>query len=209
VKPKPPRRPDPHGPQGPKVASAPARVPAARVPTLAPGDRWIVVGQVMGTHGVRGDLRVKMHNPDSELLFDLGELCLRLEGNLSAHRMRSAKPVDKGWLVRLEGTDSVEAARTLQRAEICVPRSALPEPEEGEFYLTDLEGLLAVKPDGSEVGRVLGVLEYPAADVLRIQVEGGTLEVPLAEPYLVAVDLKAGQVVVDELDELEIEKPRR
>jgi 16S rRNA processing protein RimM len=185
------------------------RLPEGRVPVLEPGDRWIVLGQVMGTHGVRGDLRVKVHNPESELLFGLKEVALQLAGKLSAHRVRSAKPVDKGWLVHLDGVDSVEAARQLHRAEVCVPRSALPEPEEGEFYISDLEGLMAVKPDGSEVGRVLGVLEYPAADVLHIQVPTGTLEVPLAEPYLVSVDLDAGHVVVDELDDLEIEKPRR
>ncbi len=199
-------------PRARTVAERDARAPRVagkEAPSLAPGDRFVVVGQIMGTHGVRGDLRVKMHNPDSELLFDLGELCLRLAGELRAHRVRAAKPADKGWLVHLEGTDSVEDARLLHGAEICVPRSALPEPDQGEFYFSDLEGLLAVTPDGSELGRVLGVMQYPAADVLRIVVAEGTLEVPFAVPYLVSIDLAAGKIVVDELADLEVDKPRR
>ena len=60
--------------------------------------------------------------------------------------------------------------------------------------------------DGTAVGRVENVREYPAADVLRVRASDGLWEVPMREPYLVSVDVPGGRVVVDQLDDLELER---
>jgi 16S rRNA processing protein RimM len=167
--------------------------------------RWVALGVVMGTHGLRGDLRVKQHNQDSELLFELDEVALSQAGRRRTYAITNVRPGGKGLLMRLAGIDTLEAAEPLRGAELCVPRSALPALEEGEFYFVDLEGLAVETPDGSVVGRVENVREYPAADVLRVRAAAGLWEVPMREPYLVSVDVAGGRVVVDQLEDLELE----
>ncbi len=187
-------------------AAGPASAGADRVP---PSARLIAIGMVMGTHGVRGDLRVKVYNEDSEILASLDAITVRQGGTTSVHKIRSAQPATKGWLVRLAGVETLEAARLVHKAEVCVPRAALPALEPGEFYFADLEGLYAQTRDGTRVGEVLSVREYPASSVLLVRLPTGVVEVPMTEPYLVSVDVEVGHVVIDHLDELEVETPRQ
>jgi 16S rRNA processing protein RimM len=183
--------------------SSPLRTAAAK-----PDVRWIPMGAVIGTHGLRGALRVKQFNADSQLLFELQEIALRIQGELQFHRLSSVREANKGLLVELDAVRSLEAAEALRGAELCVPRELLPELPEGEFYFVDLEGLPVFSSDGAQVGVVERVQEYPASEVLRVQSDAGVYEVPMREPYLVEIDVAARRVVVAELDDLEPEKPR-
>ncbi len=160
----------------------------------------------MGTHGVRGELRVKMHNPSSELLFELDAVHVRTPQELRRYPIAHARPGGKGLLVQLSGVDTVERAQALRGAELCVARSELPALPEGEFYHCDLEGLALVDLEGRPFGTVERVHEYPAADVLRVRTDRGVLEVPMREPYLVEIDLPGKRVVVDQLDDIEPER---
>ncbi|HKP60071.1 MAG TPA: ribosome maturation factor RimM [Polyangiales bacterium] len=178
----------------------------------APAERWIALGVVMGTHGVRGDLRVKLHNPESQLLFELEAVQLRAPGQaaldtkLRRYPLSQVRPGGKGLLMHLHGVDTVEQAQALRGQELCVARSQLPDLPEGEFYYCDLEGLPLVDLDGRQRGTIERVHEYPAASVLRVKSDQGVLEVPMREPYLVQIDLAAGRVVADQLDDLEPER---
>lgn len=49
-----------------------------------------------------------------------------------------------------------------------VPRSALPEPDEDEFYYTDLIGLTAEHLDGAPAGRVKAVHDFGAGEILEL-----------------------------------------
>jgi 16S rRNA processing protein RimM len=169
-------------------------------------ERWIALGVVMGTHGVRGELRVKLHNPESELLYDLDAVQLRAAGGLRQYAIEQVRAGGKGVLMRLGGVDTIEQAQALRGVELCVARSRLPALPDGEFYHCDLEGLTLVDATGATQGKVERVFDYPAASVLRVRTDRGVLEVPMREPYLVRIDLAAGYVVADQLDDLEPER---
>jgi 16S rRNA processing protein RimM len=185
-------------------ASSPLRKAAAK-----PDVRWIPLGAVIGTHGLRGSLRVKQWNDDSALLFDAPEIALRLNGELLFHRVLSVRQGNKGLLVDLEAVRSVEGAEALRGAELCLPRELLPPLEEGEYYFVDLEGLAVFTEDGTQIGTVERVQEYPASQVLRVQSEAGMYEVPMRDPYLVEIDLEGRRVVVAELSDLDPEPPKQ
>jgi 16S rRNA processing protein RimM len=173
-----------------------------------PDVRWIPLGAVAGVHGLRGTLKIKQFNSDSQLLFELQEIALRLNGELHFHSLTAVREANKGLLLDLDAVRSIEAAEALRGAELCVPRELMPELPEGEFYFVDLEGLSVFTEDGAQIGVVERVQEYPASEVLRVQTAAGIYEIPMREPYLVEVDVAARRVVVGELGDLELERPR-
>jgi 16S rRNA processing protein RimM len=167
-------------------------------PSEAPSpERLIALGYVSRAHGVHGELRVERFHEASEVLLDVETIVLRPRGTLTgrSYTVREARESGKAVLVALEGVESREAAEALRAHEVCVPRSALPEPGDDEVYLADLVGLDA-REDGRSIGRVEDVVHHPAADCARIATERGTIEVPLAPPYLVEVDLRDRVLVV-------------
>jgi 16S rRNA processing protein RimM len=174
---------------------------------LPASDSLVALGVVVRPHGVHGDLRVKLHNPDSDLLFRVGKLVLRSEQGAREARVTSARPHQKGLaLVHLEGCNSRDQAESLRSAEVCLPRGDLPDLPVDQYYLVDLAGLRAVGRDGTDIGEVERVVVYPASSALRIRSGRSACEVPLLEPYLVRVELEAGRVVVDHLEDLEWER---
>jgi 16S rRNA processing protein RimM len=171
----------------------------------------VPIGVVVAAHGVRGELRVKLHNPASTLLGTHADVIVRRGVDDAGRRVavRSARAHGQGIVrVALDGCADRDAALALRGAELCVPRAELPELPEGEHYLIDLIGLEARTPDGRAAGRVQDVIEYPAAQVLRVAVAGGVREVPLLSPYVLEIRLDEGTLIVDHLEDLELEPPR-
>jgi len=170
---------------------------------------WVELGVVARPHGVTGEIRVHVFNPESTLLRELGEVFLiGEEGEEPALvEVVSSRQSPKALLMRLAGVSSVEDAESLRGYTLCVPRQALPELEEGEYYQADLIGLEAFEGSKS-IGKVVDVLDYPSAECLKIQRPGGFLEVPMLPRWLDRVDIEGGKVHLKDLDDIPLQKPR-
>jgi 16S rRNA processing protein RimM len=170
---------------------------------------WIELGVVAKPHGVRGELRIHVFNPESTLLEELSEVFLiGGEGEEPALvEIESTRPGPKTLLMRLSGVTSKEAADTLRGYTLCVPRDALPELEEGEYYHADLIGLQAFEGDQA-IGEVSEVIDYPSAECLRIERPDGYLEVPMLDRWLDRVDLGEGKVLFKDLSDIPLQKKK-
>lgn len=187
-----------------------ARVAGKRRPGRPAGEPLLIpVGEVARPHGVRGELRVKLYNPDSTLFTQTvpssAKVRLRLTGGQTRDlELTSARAANGAVLLRLEGVDDRDAADALRGAEVLIPRDDFAPLAEGEFYACDIEGARAVLPSGEELGHVKGLASYPTCDVLIIERKGGgPLEVPLLEPYVGKVDVDVGVVEILSVEGLE------
>lgn len=99
---------------------------------------------------------------------------------------------------RIAGITDRDAAAALTGTELFVPRAALPEAVEDEYYHHDLIGLRAVAVDGSELGRVLAVDDFGAGTMLEIELtDGKGVYVPFSKEAVPEVDVQGGRVVID------------
>src|SRR5690349_11055288 len=108
----------------------------------------------------------------------------------------SARKVEGGWLIELEGLTDRDAADTLRGAEIEVPREAVPVAE-GEYLVADLVGCEVRDTAGHSLGQVKSILDNGAHDVLVI---GNDVMIPLVDEWIVAVDLEARIITVEPVD---------
>jgi len=168
---------------------------------------WIELGVITRPQGVRGEIRVHVFNPDSTLLEELAEVFLigKKDEEPALVEIRSARRGPKALIMRLEGVSSREDVEALRGYTLCIPRAALPDLEDGDYYHADLIGLEAF--EGTEsIGRVVDVLDYPSAECLKIERPGGFLEVPMLPKWLVRVDVEAGKVLLKDLDDIPLQK---
>ncbi len=135
-------------------------------------DRLVLVGQVAGGFGVRGEVRVTAYTAEPMALLDYRDL-LRADGSPGL-TLLSGRPDKNGVVGRAKEIATKEQADALRGLKLFVPRGRLPEPEEDEFYLTDLIGLEARDSDDVVLGRVKSVQNFGASDMLEIApVAGG------------------------------------
>jgi 16S rRNA processing protein RimM len=168
----------------------------------------VPLGVVVGAHGVRGELRVKLHNPSSEVLDRRKSIVLREGDKLSEHRVTERRRHQDLLLLTIEGCGDRDAAIALRGREVCVPRSQLPQLPPGEHYIIDLVGLRAQRPDGQSIGNVESVIPYPTVDALCVRTEAGVIEVPVLAPYFVEARVEDGVVVLDHLEDFAPEKDK-
>jgi 16S rRNA processing protein RimM len=86
------------------------------------------------------------------------------------------------------------AAEKLTNLELFTPRSALPEPEEEEFYHTDLIGLKAVTDSGTHLGTVAAIHDFGAGTSLEIH--PGPLLIPFTRAAVPEISLAEGRVTI-------------
>lgn len=128
--------------------------------------KLILVGQVAGGFGVRGEVRVTAFTADPLALKAYGPL-LRADGStgLTLTTARAAKGSVIGRAKEIETKEQADALRGLK---LYVPRERFPAPDEDEVYVTDLIGLEARDPDGRVLGRIKAVQNFGASDMLEI-----------------------------------------
>src|SRR5579863_2096935 len=101
--------------------------------------RLILVGQVAGAFGVRGEIRITAHTADPMSLAVYSPL-RDGEGRI-ALTLVSARPAKGGLIARAREVASREEGEALRGLKLYVDRTVLPVPGEDEYYLTDLIGL--------------------------------------------------------------------
>ena len=202
----PPRR-----PSRPESGSAP--LTSAAHDGAASGESGrVVLGRILGAFGIQGWVRIRPFTESFEGLLEQPLWTLRLRGNERQIAVEECKPHGGALLAKLEGIGDRTDAEGLRGADVTVRREQLPAVEAGEYYWSDLIGLLVRNVRGVELGRIKGLIAAPAHDVLQVEsstvvvVEGGVggageqhreQLIPFVEPILREVDLAGGSVTVD------------
>ena len=151
---------------------------------------FVQVGQIVGAHGIKGQVKV---TPLTEYLERLDKGArIHLKGDWIEVE---SSTVHKGrLLLKLAGVETMTQAQALQWEYLEAAPIAAPEMEDDEYLVTDLEGMRVVTTAGRELGEVDEVLAYPAQDILRI----GDLMIPAVKEFVKDIDLE-GRVITVEL----------
>jgi 16S rRNA processing protein RimM len=157
-----------------------------------------VLGVVLGAFGIQGWVRVKPLGVDTTSLLTLNDWTLTLPRQSQAVRVGEARQHAGSVLAKIAGIEDRDQAEAWRGAEVSVFRNQLPDAEPGEYYWSDLVGLAVRNVEGVDLGRVAGLIEAPAHDVLRVAGEGGREQlIPFVEPIVRSVDMESRSITVD------------
>jgi 16S rRNA processing protein RimM len=166
----------------------------------------VLMGVIVGAHGVRGVLRVRSFAALPENVAAYGPL--EDEAGTRRFTLRVVGQVRGAVLAAVDGVGDRDAAERLRGVKLYVARAALPPTAEEEFYEADLIGLRAELVDGSTLGPVVAVRDYGAGTSLEVERKpGGTVLVPFTKRVVPVVDLAGGRLVIDPPDGLLDNRP--
>lgn len=178
---------------------------------------WVELGEVIGAHGVRGELRVAVlgDGPANLLrarslwMIDreaVGAEAIGTEANgpggAPGPREREVESAAAGRpgevRLRLRGIESREAAQALAGVRLGVRAEQLAPLPDGEWYWFQLVGCAVEAHDGRALGTVRALWETGAADVLVVEDETGReVLLPAAAALLREVDVERGRIVIE------------
>ncbi len=162
----------------------------------------VVIGRIGRPHGVRGEVRVVVHNRDSKLWRSGMTVTWSHEGRPGRQlKLQALRKTPKGLLARIAGVADRDEVNKLLHGDLAVPRDRLPPPEEGEYYHVDIIGAEVFDADsGDLLGRVRNI-NQTNMDLLEIRLRtGGEVLVPVLAEYVTSIGEQPGRVEVRNLD---------
>lgn len=161
----------------------------------------IVLGRIAGAYGIRGAVRVFPHADDPQAWARMPTWWLGHEAADPAwqpHRVKRCRLHGSVLVAELEGLEDRDVAESLKGRLVGAPRSALPATAKDEYYWGDLIGLEVCNRSGVVLGRVAGLMETGANDVLRVVGDDGAERLlPFVQAVVQEVDLAGGRIQVD------------
>lgn len=169
---------------------------------LSGRDDLILVGRVIGVHGLRGTLKV---HPFAESLSvydnEAGIQVALPDGSVRSMTAQWVRPHGRGLLMALESVTERSQAESMIGSDIFVNKSCLPVPEEDTYYWFDLVGLTVFNSSGDELGRLEAVIPTSGNDVyvVRGKQNGQPREllIPAIGDVVLSIDLQSKAMIVD------------
>ncbi|MBI1340496.1 16S rRNA processing protein RimM [bacterium] len=164
-------------------------------------DRLIVVAQIVGAQGVRGEVRIRSYTADPAACLDYGPL--KDEDGKVVLTPASWRPVKDGFVVTPVETVAREAWEAARGQRLHVSRDALPDVDEDEVYVEDLIGCRVVDRTGAQVGVVKAVHNFGADDLIEVaRADGSVRHVPFTKAMVPGVDMERRELIIDPPPEL-------
>jgi 16S rRNA processing protein RimM len=147
------------------------------------------VGVVVGTHGLRGDLKIRPLPTGDLALPGARKVYLKdSHGRLVEHKAVRSSLHKQNFLLRLEGLENISLVETLVGSSVWMIKDELPELEDEQFFWSDLEGVAVFDERLGELGQIVGMFNTPAHDILEVSGPRGEVLIPAVEPFLLGLD---------------------
>jgi 16S rRNA processing protein RimM len=148
-------------------------------------------------HGVTGELSLRPYNPNGRSLTALRRIVVGRGGVREEREVVACRPVAGGYLLRLAGVDTREAAAAFTLGEVRVAREALPPLGPGEYYVEDVAGCDVEDETGRKLGVAVGTFWNGAHDVVTVADGGGGERlIPLVPDFVLTVDAPGRKIRV-------------
>lgn len=155
-----------------------------------PVDSYLLIGKVVEAHGLKGEVVVLSFAGQPEnfrryskltLVSQSGRMCSPCSTKVSRVKGKSA-------IMRFESCPDRNAAETIAGMGVLVDKNDIPQPDEGEFYLYQLEGLTVFTDTGRRLGKVVHIFANTAQHILVVQDESKEYLIPFVKALIVQQD---------------------
>ena len=166
-------------------------------------DELVLVGKIVGTHGIKGLLKVYTYSGNIQSLQSSGTVYLKdTKGTLTEHVISAVTAHAGGFILCLDDFNDINQVLSLNASELFLRMSQLPAPDEDEYYWRDLIGLAVVTDQGVELGSLVDIFETGSNDIYVVRGESKEYLIPAIADVISLVDLPGKKMVIIPLEGL-------
>lgn len=160
---------------------------------------YLLLGEILRPHGIRGELRMRMLTDYPERINELDQIFLGpgIDAPVHPYEVEHLRMHQGFGLLKLVGIDDRDAADALRALFVMVDFENAVPLEDDEIYLFQLIGLQVRTEDGRDLGTLTEVLETGANDVYIVRSDTlGEILIPVLEQTILNTDVETGIVTV-------------
>lgn len=158
-------------------------------------NKFLEAGKIVGTHGVRGMVRIQPWCDSSEFFCQLKKLYTDKDGKDKLTVVKSS-PHGNVVIASIKGIDSIEEAEKYRNKVVYMERSDA-KLSEGQYFICDLLGCQVFDADSNDLlGVISDVSQTGANDVWHIKKEGVEYLIPCIDEVVISVDIEEEKVII-------------
>ena len=156
-------------------------------------NRLIIIGRILGVHGIKGELKVLPLTDDPGRFYELDVVTLIKGKTEEVYKITNCRLHKTNVLLFLEGISTRNDAEAMIGQEVCIPRELAVELAEDEFFIEELMGL-EVFNDGVLLGKITDVMQAGGVDVYTISNGRKNYCVPARKIYFKEINVSNGRI---------------
>lgn len=149
------------------------------------------IGQVMNTHGLKGELKIYSTSDFDEERYQIGNtIYLYFEGTYYPFKVATYRVHKGNPLVSFEGYQDINLIEHFKGALVCISEEDRHPLEEGKYYRDELIDMEVYDEENHYIGRIIAIEETNGAqNNLCIEREDGSIvRVPNVPAFVVDVN---------------------
>ena len=149
--------------------------------------QFVEAGEIVTTHGVRGEMKVLPWVDGPEILCEFDRV--RIAGR--EYNVESCRIQKSCNLLKVEGIDTMEAAQAMRGKTVELYREDI---DDEVIFAAELIGV-EVYAEGENIGKIVEVLDYPGNSVYVVK---GKYEymIPAVKQFILATDMEKNEMQV-------------
>lgn len=170
----------------------------------APEPRFLAVGEIVGAHSIRGEIKVEVLTDDADGFEVWRHVLIGPEDQEPVRWALEGYRRHKGRaLLKLEGCDDRNCAEAMRGHLVWIPIEQARPLQDDEYYEHQIVDMEVWTGGGELLGQVIEVLYTGANQVYVIETEAGSeLLIPAIDSVVRSIDVDAGRIVVDLMEGL-------
>ena len=157
----------------------------------------IQIGKIVAPFGIKGEVKIYPMTNLKEMFLDFDHVIIK--GKTQDLKMEIQKSrIHKNTIVAtFEGIDSIEDAEKYINSELYVEEDQLPELEEDEQYLYQIQDMEVYDKEGEYLGIITDVFENGAHSVYVVKDGESEILLPGIPSVVLEKDLKQKRMIVN------------
>ena len=159
-------------------------------------DDCFYIGRVAKTHGIKGEVTIKLDVDDPSAYLDMKYFLLEINKVLTPFFVEKITENGDKFFVGIQDIHTVEAAASLTGKSVYLPLEMLPKLSGKQFYYHEVQGFMVIDEVHGELGLIKEILEYPTQAIIQVFKEGKEILIPILDQVIVKVDRKGRKLYV-------------
>ena len=162
--------------------------------------KFIDAGEIVTTHGVRGEVKVQTWLDSPEMLCDFDRCCI----NGKEYEIITCRVQKSCNLVKLSGVDTMEDAQSFRGKIVQLYREDI---DDEVIFAVELIGV-EVYSDGRSIGKIIDVFDYPGNSVYVVKNESDNAEyyIPAVQEFVLSTNLDKNEMHVKLIEGMRIDE---
>lgn len=156
--------------------------------------QFLETGKIVGTHGIKGMVRIQPWCDDIEFLNGFKRFYLDAQGETFIEKVK-IQPNGNVAIAKFKGIDTIEEAEKYRNKILYINRKDVKNQE--GYFIQDLIGCDVLEINsGANLGKISDVSQTGANDVWHIMQNGKEFLIPVIDEVVKQVDIEAEKVYI-------------